>query len=366
MHAISYYRPRDELPGVRLHVLRSAGPGRGATAAGGMGGASLQVARAAPPFALRLINAVRYQRAGLRATVESIAPDVFHAHFVVEHGFYGSFVGFHPYVVSAWGSDLFLALRTPVGRLIARRALGRADLVTANDAALARRAVALGVAPERVAVVRLGVDPLFLSAGAPSVNLRPSGSEPLTVLSDRALERLYNVDVVIRAFAALRQQLPAARLLVANDGSERSRLEELAQRLGQGDSVRFLGRLDPQSLRRALAEAQVYVSVPSSDSLALSTMEAMAVGAFPVVTDLPSQDGWVVDQVNGLRAPVRSAEALTRALLRALTDADLRRQAVAPNRARVEADGVLEKNMLLMERLYYRLAGRPLAGDAAI
>ena len=361
VHAISYYRARLELPGVTLHVLSGAEAPSSATGVSD-GSAASRMKSALPPSLLRLVNVLRYRRAGLARELASIAPDVFHAHYAVEHGFYGALSGFHPYVVSAWGSDLLVESYTPLGRLIAHFALHHADLVTANDPAMARRAVTLGASD--VQVVRLGVDALFFE-GAPSVNLEaPAG--PPTMVSDRALEPLYNVDVVLRAFARLRARLPEARLLVAGDGSERTRLESLAGELGLGDAVRFLGRLEPAALRDALVSAHVYVSVPSSDSLALSTMEAMAVGAFPVVSDLPTQDGWVESERTGLRVPARNVEALSEALERALTDDALRRNAIAPNRAKVEAEGNLERNMLAMERAYYRLAGRPVADEAPI
>jgi glycosyltransferase involved in cell wall biosynthesis len=102
----------------------------------------------------------------------------------------------------------------------------------------------------------------------------------------------------------LRERLPAARLVIAHEGSQRAGLAELAARLGQAGSIEFTGRVDQAKLRALLAASHAYVSVPGSDSLSLSTMEAMAAGAFPVVTDLPSQD-WVTHRVNGLRVPVR-------------------------------------------------------------
>lgn len=371
MHAISYYRPRTEVPGVILHVLSDSrapsDPGRGAgvsvpavdSAAGG--GAPARLRGLLPPNLLRMVHARRYMHAGLKRVLEAVQPDVFHAHYAVEHGFYGSFAGFHPYVVSAWGSDLLVESRTFLGGRIARRALARADLVTANDVSLARRAAELGVPEDRVEVVHLGIDRVFLEAGEHSVNL-PSGLPPPTVISTRAMEPLYNIDVVLRAFARLRERLPAARLIVAHEGSERGRLEALARELGIEQAMTFTGRLAPAELAGALAGAHVYVSVPSSDSLALSTVEAMAAGAFPVVSDLASNEGWVVNGVNGLPVPAGDAVALAGALERALTDDALRRAAAASNRAKAEASGLRERNMLLMERHYYRLAGHPQAG----
>jgi L-malate glycosyltransferase len=365
IHAVSFYAPRSAIPGVTRHSLLAGSAGDGATAGGSGMSAKAMVQRALPHSAQRLVQAIRYQRAGLSRTIASIGPEVFHAHFVVEHGFYGAFVRFHPYVVSAWGSDLYRAPSTPSGRWIARRALQAADLVTVNDPALGAQAAALGVHPDRLAVIRLGIDDLFFDLAGRSVNEGRPEAEPPTVISDRALERLYNVDAVIEAFAVARKRLPTARLLVANDGSQRPALEALAARLGVSGSVEFRGRLKPEELRDALARAHVYVSVPNSDSFSLSTMEAMAAGAFPVVSDLPSQE-WIVHRVNGLRIPPRSVGALAESLLLALSDHDLRRRAVEPNRKRVWTEGRLETNMLLMERYYYRLAGRPMADKGGL
>jgi glycosyltransferase involved in cell wall biosynthesis len=89
----------------------------------------------------------------------------------------------------------------------------------------------------------------------------------------------------------------------------------------------------------------------------------MATGAFPAVSDLPSQDGWIEHGVNGLRVPARNVEALTDALERALRDDDLRLRAAEQNRTRIEAEDVLEESMLRMEALYYRLAGKTPIGS---
>ena len=364
VHAISYYAPANELYRVELHVLGGGSSSGFQWSRDKPGSVPRRFASIAPPSLMRLVHALRYQRAGLGRVLRGISPDVFHAHYVVEHGFYGAFAGRHPFVVTAWGSDLLRESYTPLGKLIARWTLGRADLVTGNDPSLLRRAQALGVVAERTALVRVGIDRLFLDAH--SLNLAPPDAEAPTIISDRALEPLYNVETVIRAFGLLRARLPA-RLIVAGDGSQRVALERLARDLGLGGSVSFLGRLEPVELRDALASAQVYVSVPSMDSMAVSNLEAMAVGAFPILSDLPSLNGWIKDGVNGLLVPPAPSPAqLADALFAALTDANRRKAAVAPNRARVEAEGTNERNMLLLERLYYRLTGHPVSGAESI
>jgi len=355
VHAISFYPPASPPDGVKVHALRDrAAPG---PASENAGRPASTLRQRLPPTAERLIQYVRYARAGLRRVVREISPDVFQAHFAAEHGFYGTAAGFHPYVVSCWGSDIFRVPATPAGRLIVRRALRAADVVTVNDPEMASRSAALGARRERLVIARLGIDPAFLEP-LTSVNEGDS-SEHLIVLSDRALEPLYNIEAVIRGFALVADSLPSARLVVANDGSDRGRLEALVRELRFEGRVEFTGYLDAARLRGVLAQAAVYVSVPDSDSLSVSTMEAMAAGAFPIVSDLPSQDGWIEDGRTGLRVPAGDWFALSVALRRALSDPELRRQAVAPNRAKVEAEGNREWNLgVVEERMYALVAGR--------
>lgn len=357
VHAISYYPVRAELPGVSVHVLSDGHEGIEAYGhrTGRFGFLKRLLAATSPPSVMRLIHGRRYMRAGLRRLLDEIRPDIFQAHYVVEHGYYGSKADYHPFVVNAWGSDLYQAPRSPLGRWIAHRVLRKADLVSCNDPELREMALKLGARFGDTVVTRLGVDDVFFEAPHLSVNMESGASAPPVVISDRALEPLYNVDTVLRAFARVHAEMPDARLVIANDGSQRRRLELLARNLRLENAVTFAGHLAPEALRDALAQAQVYVSVPDSDSFALSTMEAMAVGALPVVSDLPSQD-WIEDGENGLRVPPRNVDALAAALLRALREHELRFRAIAVNRVRVQMEGSLTRNMLALEKHFYRLA----------
>lgn len=373
VHAISYYWPRAHLPGVHVHSLKP--PPSDAQTEGfwterpestpppKRGGLLSKLRGIVPPNVQRHLNAMRFRRAGLRRVLDEIKPDVFHAHYAVEHGFYGSKAGFHPYVVSTWGSDLLVDSHTLLGRSIAKRTLHAADLVTGNDPSLVRRAVELGVPPERSVLVHLGIDLVFLEAGAQSVNLRAPASDERIVISTRAHEPLYNLDVLLRAFAMANAPEHRAKLIVTGTGSQQQALQRIARELSLGDTVQFVGQQSAARLAELLASAHAYVSVPSSDSLALSNLEAMAAGALPIVSDLPSMDGWVSEGTTGLRVKPGEVAPLAEALRRALSDNALRQVATPVNRAKVEAEGLRETNMLLMERHYYRLAGHPMAGS---
>jgi glycosyltransferase involved in cell wall biosynthesis len=307
---------------------------------------------------MRLAHALRYRAAGLGRVLGEIDPDIMHAHFVVEHGFYGAVAGFHPLVVSAWGSDVLVEpRRDPISRWIARWTLRRADLVTSNNAHMAGQIVALGAPRDKVEVVTLGADRYDLGRTSDSVNVHARDpSRGRVVISTRAHEPLYNIGEVIDAYHRVARRQSDVRLVVAHRGPLTKRLQQRTN--GRPGRVEFPGFLDRASFRDALTDAEVFVSVPSSDATSVALLQAMAAGSFPIVSDLPSQRELIDDGVNGFRVPVHRVDVLAERIAQALDDDELRRRAAEINRRIVEERGLNETQMAKMERLYLRLAGR--------
>ena len=358
LHAVSYYPPSVPLEGVTVHALHPQHPPHGDQTPS-PAAPPRRLTATLPPTALRLINALRYRQRGLSTAIRRIQPHLLHSHYVVEYGFFAATTGFHPLVVTAWGSDILVAAQSsPLARLIARYTLRRADLVTSNNGYMTRKIIDLGVPADKTATIVLGADRFFLEQPDASVNARdPDPGYPPTVISTRSLDSpLYEIDTVLRAMAVVRRRLQTAQLLVAGSGRLQPALQKLAQDLGLAENVRFLGFLDQEALRSALASAHVYVSVPRSDATSVATLCAMAAGCFPVVSDLPTQQEWIEDGVNGLRVPVGDVAALARRLGDALENAALRRDAAPRNRRLVEERGLWETYVPQMETLYRRLA----------
>jgi len=139
------------------------------------------------------------------------------------------------------------------------------------------------------------------------------------------------------------------------------RLRDLATRLEVGDAVEFTGTATwPAGLAERLGKAAVYVSVPSSEGTSVTLLEAMAAGAYPVVSDLPSNREWVGDE-GGAVVPVRLVAPLAQALVAALLDPNRRAAAATHNWKVIEERGLWDVNMGRMEKAYQDLAaaGRP-------
>ncbi|HWU24904.1 MAG TPA: glycosyltransferase, partial [Rhizomicrobium sp.] len=136
----------------------------------------------------------------------------------------------------------------------------------------------LGIAPERVTVLRNGVDldrfrPVDREAARQKLGL--TGPTLLSVGHLIARKGHHH------AVAAL-AELPEYVLLVVGDGEERARLAALAQQIGVAARVRFLGALPQGEMPEIYGAADALVLASSREGWANVLLEAMACGT-PVV-----------------------------------------------------------------------------------
>ncbi len=138
------------------------------------------------------------------------------------------------------------------------------------------------------------------------------------LLSTRNLEPIYRVDVVLDAFARLKERRPDATLTVAGYGSEEARLRQRAV-----DGVRFVGKVDPAAMPALCDDADIFLNASVVDNQPVSILEAFASG-LPVVTtgtgDIPSM---VRHEKTGLIVPSGDPGALAAAVERLLEDPEL-------------------------------------------
>jgi len=267
-----------------------------------------------------------------RRIIRSIRPDILHAHFVHQYGWLGALSGFHPFVLTAWGTDILklpYASRLKIGKWLTRYALKTADAVTVTSGAAKREAVALGVSPEKITVIFWGVDTEKFRPDIDTRQIRselgiPDGSP--VILSNRSFAPLYNNDIIIEAMAGILAKHPAAVLILQNAGGYpggEAVLKAKAEKMGILKSIRFLPAFDHDRLPPLYALADIYVSVPSWDAGPVSLKEAMSCGCVPVISNIPGPMEWVKHEKNGLVVPVRDPDKLARAVCRLLSDPDM-------------------------------------------
>ena len=260
-----------------------------------------------------------------------IRPGLVHAHCLDLSGWVATAAGYHPLVVTVWGSDILLHPdRSHLARKLARWVLTEADAVTAPAQPLYERAVSLAGNANKVHLIHWGVDCQIFQPRGETATLRASldlSADAPIVFCPRALAPVYDILTVVQAFGHVAQTEPEAVLLLIEFNTRPDYRQQIAQRIreqGLHRQVRFLPRVSSQADMAALYQlATVVVSLPLSDSLSLTVLESLACGTPVVVSNLPAYEGWVLDGETGYRVPVHDPTAAAEAILALLKARDL-------------------------------------------
>lgn len=193
-----------------------------------------------------------------------------------------------------------------------RAALRNVDRVQAISPWLCHELAMVGIPAEHVAPPVRAPDSAFTRHPAP---------DPLFLYAGR-LAPVKGVDVLLRAFARLRERVPGVRLRVVGDGPDRGTLARLTTELGLGDSVSFSCSMNP-AWHHELEPAWALVA-PSvyREPLGFIAIEAIVHGVPVIATNEGGFTETIEPGVSGLLVPHRDEVALAEAM-----------QAVAERRA---------------------------------
>jgi glycosyltransferase involved in cell wall biosynthesis/uncharacterized membrane protein YbhN (UPF0104 family) len=156
---------------------------------------------------------------------------------------------------------------------------------------------------------------------------------PVTLVSVMRLMPRKRPVHLVRLFASVRAATPGAdvRLVIVGDGPLRRRVERRVARSGLSGVVRLTGRLTREQVHDELRAASVYVAPAPKESFGIAALEARCVG-LPIVASRASGVGeFVRHQEDGLL--VGGDAEMARALVRLVTDPELRARITTHNRA---------------------------------
>lgn len=287
-----------------------------------------------------------------RRVVRSLAPDIVHAHYATSAGLAAYVCGVHPYVVTAHGTDVTQGVKSIVWRPILREVFRNADCVNPVSDELRDKVLGLGICPQKVETFTLGIDTKRFAFQAG--HERAPGA-PLRLICTRQFEEVYDHRTIITAMAILANQRIDFELTLVGDGALRERLRALAIERGIGGRTTFVGTVPNSRLPELLGNQDVYLSASTSDGTSLSLLEAMACGAYPVVSDIRANRVWVRHGENGLLHRVFEPQSLADCVLAFLQARGQAKEALRVNRALVEARGDRTANMKHLEEIYSRL-----------
>lgn len=206
----------------------------------------------------------------------------------------------------------FKVLRQTLFGAYMLRFLRRVDRLVALCGQSVAEARAQGFSAERIVVVPNGVD---------TSRFRPVLSREYSkkrIVYAGSLTVIKGADVLIDAFAGLRQEHGMLRLDIFGSGPLHDRLKQKSADLGLTDHVRFHGTVS--DLERYLDSSCVFVQPSMVEGMSNVILEVMAAGLPVIATRVGAAPDIIQNGVNGLLVDAGSSEQIRDAIVRIADD----------------------------------------------
>ncbi len=301
------------------------------------------------PFTLRRA-AVR-----LRRIIQDLKPDLVHALRIPFEGMLAAEARTeeYPLAVSVWGNDFTLHGRsTPLMQHYTEWSLKAADGLHADchrDIRLARQ---WGLDPGKPTLV-------IPTNGGLHLDIFRPPSQPLerqVVLNPRGFRAYVCNQAFFQSIPIVLRRYPGALFRCASMAGETRALQWIKE-LDIGHAVELLPPLPHAGMAEVFRSAQVVVSPTLHDGTPNSLLEGMACGCFPVAGDLESIREWITPGRNGLLVDATDPASIADAVIAALENENLRRDAAGHNLKMLASRAEYTACMRQVVSFYERLAG---------
>lgn len=300
-----------------------------------------------------------------RRLTREIKPDLIHAGPIQTCAFIAVLSGFHPILTMSWGFDLMDDVhKSRWMEWVTRYTLKQSTFFTSDANVTRDKAVAYGMNPEKTIVFPWGVDldhfkPSTFNPQPSTLNLQPSTLNPqpstFTLFCNRSWETRYGVDVLARAFVKVAQQNENVDLILLNGGSQNANIRRILQSGGVLDRVTFGGQVSQTDLPRWYYMADLYISPSHVDGSSVSLMEALACGLPCLVSDIPANKEWVVEDENGWLFRDGDADHLAEKILAAISQREKLPEIGRASRRSAEMRADWKKNAEALMNVYRKL-----------
>jgi L-malate glycosyltransferase len=260
----------------------------------------------------------------LKRVIKKYKPDIVHAHYASSYGLIGAFSGFHPYIISVWGSDV---LTFPVGKIINKYILKfnfrNADIILATSDFLLNETKKY--TNKIVKKIPFGVDLNYFKFKKVE---RIFTSDTIVIGTIKSLEHIYGIDILINAFKRVfdENKFGSVKLLIVGSGNLESEYRLLVEELNLHDHVVFAGKISYEQVVDYHNMIDIFVNVSRSESFGVSVLEASACEKPVIVSNAGGLGEVVVNNLTGLIVETENVDDTASALKVLISNERMRKE----------------------------------------
>tara|TARA_Y100000758_G_scaffold276990_2_gene222129 strand:- start:237 stop:1337 length:1101 start_codon:yes stop_codon:yes gene_type:complete len=277
----------------------------------------------------------------VRRLLRQIQPDIVNAHYASGYGTTARLVAVRPTLLSVWGSDVYdFPYKSFLHKWLVQKNIMAADAVASTSHSMSEQTRCLAPQVGDIAITPFGVEMNAYSRVEPVLPF----NDQLIIGTVKTMADIYGIDILIEAFSLLLKNLEndapelakKTRLRLVGGGPQTEQLQQLAENLGVGPKVDFVGRVSHANVPSELAKLDIYVALSRIESFGVAIIEAGAARRPVVVSDVGGLPEVVINGTTGLVVPRDNPQAAANAIEKLVLNPQLRRQMGEAGRQHVQ------------------------------
>ena len=287
----------------------------------------------------------------VKELVREIKPDILHAHYATSYGLLGALTNYHPYIISAWGSDVYdFPIKSPIHKMMLKYNLKKADYIFSTSNVM--KDETRKYTDKDIEVTPFGVD---INKFIP----KRIEKDEVVIGTIKTLEEKYGIQYLVKAFRLLKDRNPNInlKLRIGGRGSQEEYLKDLCKELNIDNDVTFLGFVNSDEVVKEFQnfDIAVFPSTLDSESFGVAAVEAESCGTPIVVSDVGGLMESTKPGVTSLVAKKANVEDLADKLDVLVKDGELRIKMGSAARKFVEDNYSLRDNFDYVDSLYKKI-----------
>ena len=279
----------------------------------------------------------------------AFSPDLVHVHYVTGFGLWAMRTRSAPMVVSVWGSDISGSKRKLLRRSLIRKTFKQATHITATSNFLKQEVVGLSQdCSDKTTVIPFGVDPLEVAPPLPLF-------DKLRLCSIKLHKPIYGPDVLLKAMALVRKELPNVHLSLAGRGDMTGQLKQMVCECNLGDNVDFPGFIDHKEIYSFIEKHHIVVLPSRHEAFGVAALEGSMCGRPVIASDVEGIPEVVQDNETGLLVPPDNPEELAGAIIRLSRSPETMRRMGEAGHTFAKENFTWQQSLNIMSQLYERL-----------
>jgi glycosyltransferase involved in cell wall biosynthesis len=258
----------------------------------------------------------------IKKIINDFRPNILHAHYASSYGFLGALSGFHPFLISVWGSDVFgFPNYSFIHKKVLKYSLNKADKVFSTSRIM--EIETRKFTNREIVTIPFGID---TERFRPQSVKRNFDQDAIVIGTIKTLEERYGIRYLIEAFAKVKNKIPDKnlRLFIVGQGTLKASLENLALNLGISFHTVFSGYVKHDLVQDYHNMIDIFCAVSLSESFGVAVLESSACGKPVIVSDVGGLPEVVDNFKTGFIVEPKNTDQIADAMLKLINNQNLR------------------------------------------